>query len=167
MPTLWMLVGVPASGKTTWLRNSDIDWNRTTLLSTDNIIEREAAALGKTYSEVFSRVIKQATKEMNQRLKTAVAENRDIVWDQTNLTTDSRVNKLQQIPSHYYKVAVYFPVPGKSEWNRRLLSRPGKVIPQNVLVSMSQGFSMPSKAEGFDKVIDGTQTLATAGIAQD
>lgn len=160
MPTLWMLVGVPASGKTTWLRNSDIDWNRTTLLSTDNIIEREAAALGKTYNEVFNQVIKGATREMNQRLQKALADNRDIVWDQTNLTPASRTSKLAKIPSHYHKVAVYFPVPDTREWQRRLNSRPGKIIPQHVLVSMGQGFTMPSQAEGFDKIIDGTQTHA-------
>ena len=153
MPTLWMLVGVPASGKTTWLRDSDIDWNRTTLLSTDNIIEREAAALGKTYNDVFNRIIKQATREMNQRLTQAVADNRDIVWD--------RKSKLEKIPATYQKVAVYFPVPNNKEWQRRLNSRPGKIIPQSVLVSMGQGFTMPSQAEGFDKIIDGTQLHAT------
>ena len=161
MPTLWMLVGVPASGKTTWLRDSDIDWNRTTLLSTDNIIEREAAALGKTYNDVFKKVIKQATREMNQRLQQAIADNRDIVWDQTNLTPDSRKSKLEKIPATYQKVAVYFPVPDTREWQRRLNSRPGKIIPQHVLVSMGQGFTMPSQAEGFDKIIDGTQLHAT------
>ena len=161
MPTLWMLVGVPASGKTTWLRDSDIDWNRTTLLSTDNIIEREAAALGKTYNDMFNRVIKQATREMNQRLTQAVADNRDIVWDQTNLTPASRKSKLEKIPATYQKVAVYFPVPNNKEWQRRLNSRPGKIIPQSVLVSMGQGFTMPSQAEGFDKIIDGTQLHAT------
>jgi predicted kinase len=161
MPTLWMLVGVPASGKTTWLRDSDIDWNRTTLLSTDNIIEREAAALGKTYNDVFKKVIKQATREMNQRLQQAIADNRDIVWDQTNLTPDSRKSKLEKIPATYQKVAVYFPVPNTREWQRRLNSRPGKIIPQHVLVSMGQGFTMPSQAEGFDKIIDGTQLHAT------
>jgi predicted kinase len=156
-----MLVGVPASGKTTWLRDSDIDWNRTTLLSTDNIIEREAAALGKTYNDVFKKVIKQATREMNQRLQQAIADNRDIVWDQTNLTPDSRKSKLEKIPATYQKVAVYFPVPNTREWQRRLNSRPGKIIPQHVLVSMGQGFTMPSQAEGFDKIIDGTQLHAT------
>jgi predicted kinase len=160
MPTLWMLVGVPASGKTAWLRDSDIDWNRTTLLSTDNIIEREAALLGKTYSDMFSRVVKQATREMNQRLKQAVADNRDIVWDQTNITVASRKSKLDKIPATYQKIAVYFPVPDTREWQRRLNSRPGKIIPQTVLVSMSQGFAMPSQAEGFDKIIDGTQLHA-------
>ena len=160
MPTLWMLVGVPASGKTSWLRDSDIDWNRTTLLSTDNIIEREAAALGKTYNDVFKKVIKQATREMNQRLQQAIADNRDIVWDQTNLTPDSRKSKLEKIPATYQKIAVYFPVPDTREWQRRLNSRPGKIIPQTVLVSMSQGFAMPSQAEGFDKIIDGTQLHA-------
>lgn len=157
MPTLWMLVGVPASGKTTWLRNSDIDWNKTVLLSTDNIIEREAAMLGKTYNDVFSQVIKPATREMNQRLRNAVANNKDIVWDQTNLTASSRRSKLEKIPDTYHKVAVYFPVPAGAEWQRRLASRPGKIIPQHILVNMGQGFTMPSQAEGFDEIIDGSQ----------
>lgn len=98
---------------------------------------------------------------MNQRLTQAVADNRDIVWDQTNLTPASRKSKLEKIPATYQKVAVYFPVPNNKEWQRRLNSRPGKIIPQNVLVNMGQGFTMPSQAEGFDKIIDGTQLNAT------
>ena len=55
---------------------------------------------------------------------------------------------------------MYFAVPDAREWHRRLNSRPGKIIPQHVLVNMGQGFTMPSQAEGFDKIIDGTQTHA-------
>jgi predicted kinase len=153
MSTLWMLIGVPASGKSSWLAKQSWDWSRTQLLSTDAIIDREASAQGKTYGEVFSSVIKQATAEMNANLRRAVKHDMDIVWDQTNLSVKARAGKLAQIPDHYHKIAVFFLTPSDAELRRRLASRPGKTIPANVIMGMKSQLEMPTKSEGFDQVI--------------
>jgi predicted kinase len=148
-----MLIGVPSSGKSSWLAKQSWDWSRTQLVSTDAIIDREASAQGKTYSEVFSSVIKQATAEMNDNLRRAIKHDMDILWDQTNLTAKARAGKLGQIPDHYHKIAVFFPTPGDAELKRRLASRPGKTIPANVIMGMKSQLQQPSESEGFDQVI--------------
>ena len=153
MPTLYMLIGVPGSGKSTWVANQNFDWNRTRIISTDNIIDRQAQAMGKTYSEVFDQLIKGATQQMNQDLKQAIADGADIIWDQTNLTPKSRSGKLSQIPKNYRKIAVYFTTPNDKELRRRLLNRPGKVIPVHVISNMIAQLQPPTAAEGFDEVI--------------
>jgi len=153
MPTVYMMVGVPGSGKSTWVANQNFDWNNTMVVSTDAIIDRRAAAQGKTYSNVFQDEIKSATAEMNQNLRTAVANKMDVIWDQTNLTAKSRAGKLSQIPNNYTKVAVYFQTPDITELQRRLASRPGKIIPQNIVVGMLSQLQPPTTAEGFDTVI--------------
>jgi len=153
MPTLYMMIGVPGSGKSTWIANQNFDWNKTMVVSTDAIIDQRAAAQGKTYSEVFQNEIKGATAQMNANLKNAIANNMDIVWDQTNLTAKSRQGKLSQIPKNYRKVAVFFNTPNEKELQRRLGNRPGKTIPTNVVQSMMSQLEMPSKSEGFDEVI--------------
>jgi predicted kinase len=146
-----MLVGVPGSGKSTWIKNQNFDSN-TVVISTDDIIEQRARAQGLTYSDVFQTEIKSATAEMNRILMDAVANNKDIVWDQTNLTVKSRRPKLAQIPKEYLKIAVYFATPADVELQRRLNNRPGKVIPANIVLGMKSQLQMPALDEGFDRV---------------
>jgi len=153
MPTLYMMIGVPGSGKSTWIAQQNFDWNKTMVLSTDAYIDRRAAASGKTYSEVFQDAIKAATAEMNGNLKHALSKGMDIVWDQTNLTAKARKGKLDQIPETYRKVAVFFTTPDKDEHKRRLDARPGKTIPPNVLMGMASQLQRPTAAEGFDEII--------------
>lgn len=146
-PTLYMLIGVPGSGKTTWIRNHKHD---AVVLSTDDKIEAEAERSGKTYSEVFHDTIKHATSQMQDDMIRAVRERRDIIWDQTNITAKSRRGKLSQIPKDYRKVAVFFPVP--PDLRERLAGRPGKNIPEPVVLSMINQLEPPSKSEGFDEI---------------
>ncbi len=149
MPTLYMLVGVPGSGKSTYIKNNNLG----VVLSTDDFIERVADSQNSTYNDVFKSNIKTATSVMNEMLKTAVAEERNIVWDQTNLTVSSRKNKLSRIPDTYKKIAVVFPTPNNEELQRRLNSRPGKTIPYHIMKSMINNLQYPSKDEGFDEVV--------------
>lgn len=153
MPTFYMLAGVPGSGKSTWIRNQPFDWNNTSVISTDAIIDQRAEAQGKTYSQVFQHEIKSATAEMNQNLRDAVTAGRDIVWDQTNVTSAARAKKLAQVPDSYHKVAVFFSTPHEAELRKRLGSRPGKTIPWNIVQGMASQLEKPTPAEGFDRVI--------------
>jgi predicted kinase len=147
------MVGVPGSGKSTWIANQNFDWTKTMVVSTDAIIDQRAAAQGKTYSDVFQSEIKSATAEMNKNLRDAIANEMDIIWDQTNASIKSRAGKMAQIPNDYRKVAVFFPTPNEKELRRRLHSRPGKNIPMHVVHSMISQIQPPTTAEGFDEVI--------------
>lgn len=154
MPYLYMMIGVPASGKSTWLKKTIKNPSRCDILSTDYYIDQYAEAVDRTYNEVFSEFISQATREMEKDLKFAVDNDLDIYWDQTNLNRKTRANKLRKIPSHYKKVAVVFPIPEVNEWVRRLESRPGKTIPSDVLVNMINTFAEPTLDEGFDEILE-------------
>lgn len=148
MATLYMMIGVPGSGKTTWIKNNK---HNAVVLSTDDYIERVAEKQGKTYSEVFKDAIGPATDQMEKDLIQAIRNERDIIWDQTNLTAKTRKGKLSRMPKNYRKVAVYFSVP--QDLRDRLASRPGKVIPEPVIISMINQLQPPTKEEGFDEVV--------------
>jgi len=153
MPKLYMLIGVPGAGKSTWLAQQPFDWNRTVILSTDAIIERRAAAQGKTYDQVFRKEIKSATTEMYQMLADAVSQGADLIWDQTNVVAAARAKKLAMVPDSYERVAVMFRTPDRAEHARRLASRVGKTIPANVIAGMKSQLEPPTEAEGFDQII--------------
>lgn len=156
-PKFIMLVGVPGSGKSTWtlnfmsgmarLADSTEGW---AVLSSDNYIADKAAEEGKTYDEVFDDYIKESFTQMNLDLKKAVADKKNIIWDQTNLSAKTRSGKLRNIPKHYEKIAIVFPTP--ADIDVRLKSRPGKTIPKHIVESMAKSFEMPTVEEGFDIV---------------
>lgn len=149
MSKLYMLIGVPGSGKSTWI--GEQVWAKDcVLVSTDKLIDIEAARQSKTYNEVFKDYIDTATKLMNEDVRAAVEAGKDIIWDQTNTGRNSRKAKLAMAPG-YYKIAVVFSTPEDSEWQRRLDSRPGKHIPPAVLKAMAQGLQVPVDGE-FDEV---------------
>jgi predicted kinase len=154
MPTLYMLIGVPGSGKSFWL--SKQDQTNAVVLSTDNYVEHFAQLNNTTYTLIFKKVIGEATRLMKEDLRKAIRDQKDLFWDQTNVTAKARAPKFAQIPLTYEKVAVYFPTPGDAELQRRLDSRPGKMIPVNVVMAMKSQLEPPHQSEGFDRVVIAT-----------
>jgi predicted kinase len=144
-----MLIGVPASGKSTWRENYQGD---AVVISTDDLIEGWAAAHNTTYNDAFKDNIALATKVANERAVAAFTAGKDVIWDQTNITKKSRKSKLAMVPEHYRKTAVFFATPPEEEWQRRLNSRPGKSIPNNILMGMASSLEMPDQDEGWDTI---------------
>jgi len=150
MPTAYILIGVPGSGKTTWLRNQD--WAKDcAYVSTDTWVELEAERQNKTYTEVFEEYMPRAVNLMAAQVIDAREQGRDIVWDQTSTTLASRARKFRMLPD-YRMVAIVFDTPEKNELQRRLASRPGKEIPDHVLEKMLSGWEEPTEQEGFDEI---------------
>ena len=150
MPTVYVLVGVPGSGKSTWIKNQD--WALgLSVVSTDNFVEQEATRQGKTYNEVFKDYMPVAVRLMANQVEVCKANGHDIIWDQTSTTVASRKKKFAMLPD-YHTVAVVFRTPEPAELERRLAARPGKSIPWNVMQGMISGFKIPTLEEGFDEV---------------
>ena len=149
MPKCYQLVGVPGSGKTTWVE-SQIWADDCAYISTDDFVERFAQRMGKTYSEVFKDVMPRCIRLMMRAVRKAQSEQRDIIWDQTSTTIVSRIRKFSALPE-YDHVAIVFPTPEKSELERRLVSRPGKIISIQVVEQMAFDLEMepPTEEEGF------------------
>jgi predicted kinase len=150
MPTAYILVGVPASGKSSWVRAQK--WAKDCIeVSTDFHVEQYAKEQGKTYSEVFDEYMTTAIELMIADIHNAMEFGKDIIWDQTSTTVLSRKRKFKMLEG-YKMIAVVFRTPHPEEHRRRLNSRPGKVIPETVLESMINMFEMPTEEEGFDEV---------------
>ena len=152
MSKLYVLVGVPGSGKSTWVKNQN--WmNDCVYVSTDEFVEDYAKECGLTYSEVFDDYMPRALELMVERVLWAKSLGKDIIWDQTSTTIKARAKKLRMLPD-YYAIAVVFKTPQSAELQRRLTSRRGKIIPQEVVDNMCLQLinEPPSSEEGFMEI---------------
>lgn len=150
MPILYMLVGVPGVGKSTWIKQQDWARDDIAVVSTDDIVEQYAEQTDRTYNEVFKEFMPTAVKLMASQVEQARDQGLNIIWDQTSTTKASRAKKLRMLPE-YHAIAVVFLTPDRSELDVRLSGRPGKHIPKNVVDSMIAGFEMPDEEE-FDEI---------------
>lgn len=150
MAKCYQLIGVPGSGKSTWVDNQD--WAMTCAkVSTDKWVEIYAKEVGRTYSEVFTDFMPTAVELMAKEVIVARGFSRDIIWDQTSTTVKSRARKFNMLPD-YEHIAVVFKTPEHKELMRRLTTRPGKEIPDHVIASMIASFEMPTLEEGFSQI---------------
>jgi len=150
MNKLYVLVGVPASGKSTWV--SKQDWAAECVyISTDKLVDAQAELVDKTYNQVFKDFMPTAVKIMQQEVVDAREAGLDIIWDQTSCTVKSRKKKFHMLPG-YHAVAVVFKTPEKAELARRLANRPGKNIPEHIMKSMIDNWQEPTKEEGFREI---------------
>ena len=149
---LYVMVGVPGSGKSTWIANQE--WaTGLPVVSTDRFVERHAESVGKTYTEVFQEYMPIAVRLMANQVLICQANKLDVIWDQTNTTIATRAKKLRMLPE-YYKIAVVVKTPPIDELKARLAARPGKDVPWEVVQAMiSQlNFEPPTEDEGFDEI---------------
>jgi predicted kinase len=151
MAKCYQLIGVPASGKSTWVAKQD--WaSGCVVVSTDEFVEDYAKEVGSTYSEVFEDYMPTAVRLMADKVICAREAGKDIIWDQTSVSVKSRKRKFNMLPD-YEHIAVVFTTPEEGILKHRLNSRPGKNIPDFVVRSMIDNFEMPTTDEGFTEII--------------
>lgn len=152
---IYMLVGVPAAGKSTWVEKEF--QGECHVVSSDKIIDELAKAQNLTYNEVF-HYAKVAEAMMWQEFDRYIeGKYNPIVIDRTNMSPKARRKFFERLRNfhkgHGYEIhCVVFPKPEDEEHQRRLNSRPGKNIPEDVIRSMLASFQMPTEAEGFASV---------------
>ena len=155
MPTCYMLIGAPGSGKSTWINKFRAGEGKNYIsISTDDFIEAMAKAQGKTYGEVFKDCIGAATTTMEHQLEVAVRNEANLVWDQTNMSVKGRRGKLAKLKG-YKVIAVTFEL-GREELDRRNAKRKaetGKFIAPHIVDSMLSNYEAPTEAEGFAEII--------------
>jgi predicted kinase len=150
MPKCYQLIGIPASGKSTWIKNQ-IWALGLTIVSTDAFVEDYARKQGKTYSEVFKDYMPTAVNLMAEQVVFAREHEHTVIWDQTSTTLASRTRKFNMLPD-YEHIAVVFKTPDFDVLKDRLASRPGKEIPWEVVQGMIDNWEEPTLEEGFKEI---------------
>lgn len=159
-PKLYVLVGLPGSGKSSFVKDKfGTDTTGILVYSTDDYLETLAKQMRKSYNAVFKDNIGYATEHMDALLKAFIEYNADVVWDQTNMSLKKRRSILSKFPKNYHKTCICrVPPRDEDEWkelHRRILERAeinGKMIPHQIVESMANSYVEPTLEEGFDEV---------------
>jgi len=156
MAKMIILIGPPASGKSTWrskfLANATEEW---IIASTDDLVDEWAAKHGLTYNEAHGKAPwGQFNKTFKYAVRNALTEGKNIIIDRTSMSAKNRKDYFKNLPEGYEVEAVVFVVP-QPELERRMKERfeaTGKSVPHVALLSMQKRYQAPTKEEGFHKI---------------
>jgi predicted kinase len=163
-----ILVGIPASGKSTYIEKKlkPLFENDLFIVNRDDIVDMIAEKHGLTYDDMFTKAPKGANDEIDSllqnKLMAASVSGKNIVIDMTNMNSYIRKRNLRIAPKDYFKRAVVFnvtesqlPIVYKRSANRsKELEKIGKkkTIGEFVFKKMISKFEPITADEGFDKV---------------
>lgn len=153
-----MMIGLPASGKTTWaekLKASQPE-KMYNILGTNLIIDK-MKVMGlprkKNYAGRWDVLIDKSTKCLNKLLEIAAGKKRNYIIDQTNVYASARRRKMQPFEGFQRKAVVI--VPTEEDYKTRLElqgKEEGKDVPEHAILEMKANFSLPEEGVLFDSI---------------
>lgn len=142
---LYVLVGLPGAGKTTWAREYAKDKPNTTVVNLDQIREEwygDESAQG--YSD---RVFGEGCR----RMKESFSKNEDVIFDSTNLTRRNRELLLDEVDLD--EVDCYCIIfPQTFETLIRRNKQRARCVPEGVIKGWMCKFETPLITEGFKEI---------------
>ena len=161
-PILFLLVGIPASGKSTYAKAISETTPNTVWVSRDKIRLSTLTEKDKFFDKetlVFNKFV----AEINESLKAG----NNVFADATHVTKPSRHKTLARITEPCVKVAIVFDTPVSLCLARNEKREGITKVPRRTVYDMSERFRIPTKAEGFFKIFkledDGSLTELEKG----
>ena len=150
-PFVILLVGVPLSGKSTWIRNNHPNIR---IVSRDELVMEVYGS--DDYNAAFKEVDqKEVDRALDLRFKEVNNNKENVIVDMTNMVVSRRTKTLRYFSNDYFKEVIVFPVLDTEEYDRRNKERnvnENKWIPPFVISSMLNSYQEPTLDEGFDKI---------------
>ncbi|XP_030518073.1 heterogeneous nuclear ribonucleoprotein U-like protein 1 isoform X2 [Rhodamnia argentea] len=159
---IMMMVGLPASGKTTWAEKwiKEHPEKRYVLLGTNLVLDQmkvPGLRRKENYGERFDRLMDRATDVFNILLTRAARTARNYILDQTNVYKSARKRKLKPFASFRKIAVVVFPKPEelKSSSQKRFREM-GKEVPADAVNQMLANYALPTSVNmrGSDEYFD-------------
>lgn len=148
MANLYMMVGVPRSGKSTFSKQLR-DKTNATILSADKLrVELLGQKTPIKEKEPF------IWKTFYQRLGSLLSDRKDIIIDNTNVSVKSRKKILKKALSYDYNIEAFVLKTSIEEIRKRAKASNFPIGVINIMIMIAQ---MPSTQEGFTVVhiVDG------------
>lgn len=141
MKTLYVLSGIPGSGKTTWSTNFKRKNPNTIVVSSDEIRK----SIGGYYQ--YFKEENRVWETYYQKIQESVDVNNDInvIADSTCLTDEYRIFAYNKGKDFDKRVIVYFDVDPNVSKKRNKERESGRIVLESVLDKMIQVFKEPSE----------------------
>uniref|UniRef100_A0A182M2B9 B30.2/SPRY domain-containing protein n=1 Tax=Anopheles culicifacies TaxID=139723 RepID=A0A182M2B9_9DIPT len=165
---LVMMIGLPGSGKTTWVQNylKENPDSSFTLLSIDSLLEN-MKVLGKarepSNTPQWQKVVEQLSRNMARLIEIACKRRRHILIDQTNVFASEQKRRLKGFGGFKTRRAVAV-VPNLEEYNKRYeqkVAKYGKEVPETTLNTMKANIFVPSQVQNWYTEIVFTELAET------
>ena len=143
MPDCYILIGIPASGKSTWVRKYGGDM---TVISPDGYLEEQYQ-----YEWTEQRA-KEAWAHSYQEFADSLRQGRSVVWDATFLGSIDRSPVLNLAKGFGYKCTAIVVQAPLELCLQRNLERHRSPVPSSKIVAMHKSLCLPSLEEGFDDI---------------
>ena len=140
-PTFYMMVGVPGSGKTTYAHRIP----NAKVLSSDDI--RKELGVDGGDKQAHGRVF----EILHERVKEALNNVKDFVYDATNIAESKRRSFLKEIKDLAGKKVCVCLVPSLNQAIRQNADR-DEPVPEHVIRNMHMRLEAPTFSEGWDEM---------------
>ena len=146
---LFILIGIPCSGKSTYAKKVILNNPNTILISTDEIRKQLTGVY--LFSEKTNLLVMKTAKKMVYQ---ALMHGVDVIYDATNTNKNYRKSIIGiSKKTSSQTIGVVFKTPVTVCLRRNTERNSERRIPEHVIVGMSAFNSNIKKTEGFDEVL--------------
>ncbi|KAF5304618.1 hypothetical protein FQR65_LT07900 [Abscondita terminalis] len=153
-----MMCGLPASGKTHWVRNmltENVD-KRYTVIGNSHLLEKmtvNANPLKNNYKGRWNVILDRLMKCVNILVEAAALRRRNFIIDQTNVFPSAQRRKMRLFEGFKRRAVVV--VVGDDEQAKRRAqqeAQDGKDVPDSAILEMKANMSLPKRGDWLEEV---------------